>query len=108
MASFSVLGQIAVITGAGDGIGKAIAIKLASEGCNLALVDIRKQKVDQVAQNIASLFPSITVHSFKCDVTNLEAMQSLVEDIKTSFNTQCIQLLFNNVGVGGIGSTLYG
>merc|ERR1712228_27781 len=92
----------------GDGIGKAIAIKLGFEGCNLALIDIRKQKVDAVAQSIQSLFPSITVHAFECDVTDLNAMQSLVEKIKTSFNTQCIQLLFNNLGIGGIGSTLYG
>ena len=108
MSSFTVKGQLAVITGAADGIGKAIAIKLGFEGCNLALVDIRKEKVDQVAESIQSLFPSITVHSFECDVTNLAAMQVLVEDIKAAFSTKCIQLLFNNVGVGGLGSTLYG
>eukprot|EP01084_Bolivina_argentea_P220551 373766_1 len=108
MSEFSVSGQLAVITGAGDGIGKAIAIKLGFEGCNVALVDIRGDKVNEVATNIQSLFPSIKVYAYQCDVTNINAIQKLVQKIKTSFNTKTIQLLFNNVGIGGIGSTLYG
>merc|ERR1712154_259077 len=73
-----------------------------------ALVDIRKEKVDAVAQSIQSLFPSIKVYAFECDVTDLTAVQALVENVKSSFNTKSIQLLFNNVGVAGISSTLYG
>jgi len=100
-------GKLAVITGGGDGIGKAIAAKLAQYGSHLALVDIR-DTVHSVASNMRALFPSISVHSFVCDMTNEDAVKALVDDIKSSFNTQRIQMLFNNVGIGGMSSTLYG
>ena len=99
-------GKLAVITGGGDGIGKAIAVKLAQSDCHLALVDIR-DTVHDVAANLRSLFPSISVHSFVCDMTNEEAIKSLVDDIKSSFKTESIQMLFNNVGIAGNGATLY-
>eukprot|EP01084_Bolivina_argentea_P273580 466054_1 len=94
--------NIAVITGAGDGIGKAIALKLASKTCNIALVDINKDKLTAVTQHLRSLYPSQTFHSFICDVSNESEVKKLVNAVKSSFNTSKIQLLFNNVGISSL------
>eukprot|EP01083_Nonionella_stella_P051289 136169_1 len=107
MSEFDVSGQLAVITGAAEGIGRAIAIKLGLEGCNLALVDIQEEILKQTATHLQSLCPSIKVHSFTCDVTDIDALKVLVGRIKSTFGAAGIQLLFNNVGIAGVGSTLY-
>ena len=85
--------HLAVKTGAGDGIGKAISIKLATEGCNIALVDINQAKVTTVTQNLKSLFPAQTFHSFICDASSELAINQLVDSIKITCNTDSIQLL---------------
>lgn len=41
------LGKVAVITGAGSGIGRALAVSLAQQGCNLALADINTESLEQ-------------------------------------------------------------
>ena len=99
-------GDLAVVTGAGDGIGKSIAIKLATEGCNIALVDINKEKVASVTSNLKSLFPSQKFESFVCDASNESDIKSLVNSIQTAFNTKSIQLLFNNVGISAVTNTV--
>ena len=99
-------GDLAVVTGAADGIGKSIAIKLATEGCNVALVDINGAKVKSVTSNLKSLFPSQKFESFICDASNESDIKSLVQSVKTAFNTKSIQLLFNNVGISAVTNTV--
>ena len=98
--------HLAVVTGAGDGIGKAIAIKLAKEGCNIALVDINGKKVKSVESDLKSSYLSQTFHSFICDASSESDIQRLVQSVQTSFNTDSIQLLFNNVGIAEITNTV--
>eukprot|EP01084_Bolivina_argentea_P069675 126722_1 len=103
---FSIRGKIAVITGAGDGIGKAIAIKFASEGCSLALIDINSVKINSVCNSLQSLFPTLTIKPFICDMSNEQKVYELVNSIQSTFNTNAIQILVNNVGIAGTGSTV--
>ncbi len=46
--------RVAVVTGAGGGMGQAIALELARKGCDLALVDINQRGLDETAELIAS------------------------------------------------------
>eukprot|EP01084_Bolivina_argentea_P282532 483633_1 len=109
MSDFTVSGQLAVITGGADGIGKAIAIKLAMEGCNVAIIDINKNKLNETVTALKVLFPTIKIYGFECDMTDENAVKSLTYKIKSSFNTSTIQLLFNNIGMSELSHTiLYG
>ena len=104
----NIRGDLAVITGAGDGIGKSIAMKLATEGCNIALVDINASKVKSVENDLKSLFPKQKFASFVCDASDESAIQSLVKSVQSSFNTKTIELLFNNVGISAVTNTVLG
>ena len=95
-------GKLAVITGAANGIGKAIAIHFAMNGCKLALVDIDIDSLDKLQQNLRGLFLNTEIHSFVTDVSQRGNITSLVDTIKNKFNTSCIQLLFNNVGLSSL------
>ena len=56
-------GRVAVITGAGSGIGYATALRLASEGAKVVVADTNEQSGNKVATEVGGLF-------VKCDVTN--------------------------------------
>ena len=45
-------GRVTIVTGASQGIGEAIASELAMEGAEIVLIDVQKEKLDQVAQRI--------------------------------------------------------
>ena len=47
--------KVALITGAGQGIGRAIALRLAKDGADIAIVDLKKDKMDAVAQEVQAL-----------------------------------------------------
>ena len=47
-------GKVAVVTGAGSGIGRATAIALAGEGCNLALADMESQRLNEVSERVSA------------------------------------------------------
>eukprot|EP01084_Bolivina_argentea_P088007 158880_1 len=96
---FCIKGNIAIITGAADGIGKGVCYKFAKEGCHLALVDINSKKLNKVSNDLKSLYPSLNIHGFICDVSNEKSIHELVNKIKHSFNTDRIQILFNNAGI---------
>ena len=61
-------GKVVVITGAGSGIGRAVALRLAREGCHLALSDIDTTRL-QETENLLSVF-KVKVSCHKVDVSN--------------------------------------
>jgi hypothetical protein len=52
------MGRGAVVTGAASGIGRALALALAGQGCKLALVDVHRERLDE----LAALIPGVSVH----------------------------------------------
>lgn len=92
-------GKLVVITGAANGIGKAIAQKCASFGANCALIDINAENLLEVEQKLQKRYPSLQISAFICDVTSESQFATIVEEIEHSFSTNRIQMLFNNVGV---------
>jgi NAD(P)-dependent dehydrogenase (short-subunit alcohol dehydrogenase family) len=70
--SVDLTGQVAAVTGAGNGIGKACALALASSGAQIALLDISASAMEQTQQEIADLGGSST--AYVCDVSKVGHM----------------------------------
>jgi NAD(P)-dependent dehydrogenase (short-subunit alcohol dehydrogenase family) len=87
--------KVAVITGAGSGIGRALAQALAVEGCHLALVDIDAAGLQATAQLLAGKPVRISTHV--ASVADRERMAVLPAEIDSEHGA--IHILFNNAGV---------
>ena len=88
--------RVAVITGAGSGIGRALALGLTREGCSLALVDFDKKGLEETRKLLAGSSVKVTLHVV--DVTEKSRMESLPEEIIKTHGR--VNLLINNAGVG--------
>ena len=103
MKDFS--GKIAVITGGGTGMGRALARQLVAEGCDVALCDVSNENMaDTLALCADEAAQGVRRTSFLCDVSDEAAMHSFAEHVCESLNTSHINLLFNNAGIAGGGS----
>ena len=87
-------GQAALITGAGRGIGKNIALKLAESGANTILVDMSPE-MDDVRKEIEGMNRKCL--TFQVDVTDFEAIYSMVNNIIEELGE--IHILVNNAGI---------
>jgi NAD(P)-dependent dehydrogenase (short-subunit alcohol dehydrogenase family) len=100
-------GKIAVITGGGTGMGRELATQLVEQGCDVAMCDVSADAMQETVALCEQSAPQgIRVTSFVCDVADAEQMQQFAEHVRDTFNTQHINLLFNNAGIGGGGSFL--
>jgi len=90
----------ALITGAGKGIGKAIAIALAKEGVNVILVSRTQADVDQLAVETAAL--GVKSLALSADVSDINSINSAVEKAFSEFKT--IDILINNAGIAAFGN----
>ncbi|MCV7228361.1 SDR family NAD(P)-dependent oxidoreductase [Mycolicibacterium komossense] len=88
-------GKVAVITGAGSGIGRSLAIKLAERGARLALSDIDTAGVADTAGRCEKIGAEAT--PFELDVADRAAVYAHAEDVKNEFGQ--VNLVFNNAGV---------
>lgn len=89
-------GKTALITGAARGIGKAIALKFASEGANIAFTDL---VIDENAQQTVTEIEALGVKAkgFASDASNFEATKQVVSEIAKEFGR--IDILVNNAGI---------
>lgn len=92
----------ALITGAGKGIGKAIAIALAKEGVNVILISRTQLDVDQLAIKIENF--GVKSLALSADVSDINSINTAVEKALTEFKT--IDILINNAGIASFGNFL--
>jgi 3-oxoacyl-[acyl-carrier protein] reductase len=92
----------ALITGAGKGIGKAIALALAKEGVNVILVARTQAEIDNVAAKARSL--RVKALAVTADVADINSVNAAVEAALAEFGT--IDILINNAGIAAFGKFL--
>lgn len=92
-------GGTAVITGAANGIGAAIATAAAGFGMNLVLADIDAEALDRTAERLAAVAPSVL--AVPTDVTDPDAVDSLRSRALAQHGS--VELLVNNAGIETIG-----
>ncbi|PBJ14585.1 3-ketoacyl-ACP reductase [Flavobacterium sp. ACN6] len=92
----------ALITGAGKGIGKAVAIALAKEGVNLILVSRTKSDIDQLAEETAKL--GVKTLALSADVSDIHSINTAVEKAIAEFKS--IDILINSAGIASFGKFL--
>ena len=95
MSSFSLEGNIALITGASYGIGMAIAKGMAAAGATIVFNDIKQELVDKGLA--AYKEAGIDAHGYVCDVTNEEKVNAMVAQIAK--DVAPIDILVNNAGI---------
>jgi 3-oxoacyl-[acyl-carrier protein] reductase len=88
-------GRSSIVTGASQGIGKAIALELAGEGAEVILVDIQKEKLDEVADEISANKGRAAV--FSADVSRMDEAVKVVEEVVKG--SKKIDFLVNNAGI---------
>lgn len=96
MQDFSLNGSVAVVTGSGRGIGKAIAFTLARAGAKIALVDVNKEAVEASAKEIEEVC-GVECAPFAADLSNEEQIEPLFSSILEKFSQ--IDILVNNAGI---------
>ena len=92
---FSLKGKSAVITGAGSGIGRAIAVLFARQGANVHIIEVNTAAAAETLAEIESANGMGTVHA--CDVTNQEQVLSVFNAIES------VNILVNNAGIAHVG-----
>ena len=92
--------KVALITGAGSGIGRSLAIELATSGCSLALVDWNKDSLEETKQMVRKKNISVSTHPF--DISDREKIATLPEEV-LEFHKQ-IDIVINNAGVSVVGT----
>ena len=88
--------KIAIVTGAGQGLGEAIALRLAQEGANVVVSDVNYDNAVKVANKISSGYKQKSL-SVKTDVTNAEEVRQMVQDTVKEFGR--IDILVSNAGI---------
>jgi 2-dehydro-3-deoxy-L-rhamnonate dehydrogenase (NAD+) len=89
---FSLQGQVAVITGGGQGIGEGIAIRLGQAGARVAILDANRTAAEAVAVRVNGL-------GLPCNVSSASSVQQAIEEVRKQFGP--IQILVNNAGITG-------
>ena len=92
----STAAKIALVTGAGTGVGKAVATALAKAGYNLVLAGRRKEPLDETATIVNAAGTQALV--VPTDVSKRESIVALFDKVKSSFGR--LDVLFNNAGIG--------
>jgi 3-oxoacyl-[acyl-carrier protein] reductase len=96
-------GQVAIVSGAGRGIGAAIASKLAGLGATAVLCGRSRKPLESTAFAISNAGGRAQV--VECDVTDLRSVETAASEMEHSFGR--VDILVNNAGVGSFGGPLH-
>ncbi|MDG4663449.1 acetoin reductase [Mycobacterium sp. 236(2023)] len=92
-------GKVALVTGAARGIGRGIALRLARDGADVALVDVRNDGLDDVAAEIAEIGSKTT--TFVADISDRHQVFAAVEHAASALGG--FDIMVNNAGIALVG-----
>ncbi len=95
---FCLRGQVAVVTGGGQGIGEGIARRLHSAGALVAILDLNGEAAKTVAESINGV-------GVKCDVSSSGSVRDAILQVETSLGD--VSILVNNAGISGKAANLW-
>ncbi len=99
MTKFSLKNKVAIITGGGSGIGRAISATFAMQGAEVHILDFDLEGADKTVKEIEGFGEKATAH--KCDVSKQSNVDSIIETITKNGG---IDILVNNAGIAHIGN----
>ncbi|NAZ81814.1 SDR family NAD(P)-dependent oxidoreductase [Kineococcus sp. R8] len=100
----SVRGKVAVVTGAGSGIGRQLALELARRGARLALCDVDQAGLAATAGLVRAAVPAVGVHTARLDVSDRLAVEAYAADVVAHHGV--VHQVYNNAGVSGGGQSV--
>ena len=100
----SLKGKTALITGAGKGLGKAIALALAAEGVNLAILSRTESDLLKVKEEVASIDSSLKVAIAVADQSDFSSIKTAIASLVSEVGVP--DILVNNAGTGKFGKFL--
>ena len=92
-------GKVAVVTGGGRGIGRGIALRLARDGADIALIDVRPDGINAVADEVSQLGSKAT--TFVADVSDREQVFAAVDHAAAALDG--FDIMVNNAGIALVG-----
>lgn len=100
-------GKLAVVTGGGTGMGRALTEQLAAEGCHIAICDVSADNMAETKRLAEARGRSgVRISTHLCDVSDERQVLTFRDAVTAQHATDHINLLFNNAGIGGGGSFL--
>src|SRR5512140_656223 len=95
-------GRVAMITGAGSGLGREIALTFAREGARIAVNDLRRDTAERVAKEIEAVGSQALV--LVADVSDSVEVRAIFEQLAAAWGT--VDILVNNAGIATISETV--
>ena len=96
----AVRGKVAVVTGAGSGIGRALAIALSARGARLAVSDTNDDALAETVEQVKAA-GNAEIHSARLDVSDRTAFKAYASSIADRYGV--VHQLYNNAGIAGFG-----
>lgn len=94
----SIKGKVALVTGAGQGIGRAIALRLANDGADIAVAEINEEKAGSVADEIRAIGRKAT--SVRADVSNRDDVYAAIDHTEKELGG--FDIIVNNAGIANV------
>ena len=98
---FDLTGQVAIVTGCSTGLGVQMAKALANQGATIVALARRKEKIEEVAKEIADTYKVPTL-AVQCDITDTDTVNAVVDEVMAKFGR--IDIVINNAGTGAVAS----
>ncbi|XP_055626082.1 estradiol 17-beta-dehydrogenase 11-like [Toxorhynchites rutilus septentrionalis] len=92
----SIKGQVALVTGGGNGLGRALCLRLAQEGCAVAVADIDLPSAQNTAKEVRNRY-GVNAEGFRVDVADHQSVAELRKRIESALGP--VDILVNNAGL---------